>query len=139
MFNDCMTTLAVTDLERAKRFYTNEVKLKEVGPLMPEGGDFVYACGDHRIYLYERDAPSGSTATVCSLAVDDVEKAVRELKQNGVRFEEYDMPGLKTQNGIATMGPMKVAWFKDPDGNILAVSDSLKTLGRNPQVQARSR
>lgn len=137
MFKDCMTTIAVTDLTRAKKFYRDEVGLREVGPMMPEGGDFVFACGDHRIYLYERDKPAGSTATICSFQVDNVENTVRELKDNGVRFEDYDMPGLKTTNSIATLGPSKVAWFKDPDGNILAVSNSIEVMQRTPQAQAR--
>jgi hypothetical protein len=51
-----------------------------------------------------------------------VEATVRWLKNRGVVFEEYDFPGLKTVNGIATLGDRKGAWFKDPDGNILAVS-----------------
>ena len=54
--------------------------------------------------------------------VDDVEDTVKGLKDRGVVFEEYDFPGLKTENGIATMGNVKGAWFRDPDGNILAVS-----------------
>jgi hypothetical protein len=53
--------------------------------------------------------------------VDDVEKAVVDLRSKGVTFEEYDMPGIKTVNGIADMGDFKGAWFKDPEGNILAI------------------
>ena len=58
-------------------------------------------------------------------AVDDVEAEVAELKARGVRFEEYDMPGIKTVDGIATGGGAKTAWFKDSEGNILAVSQRL--------------
>jgi hypothetical protein len=58
-----------------------------------------------------------------SFEVDDVEKAVKELRDRGVTFEEYDMPGLKTVNGIADIQGVKGAWFKDLDGNILAVGE----------------
>jgi hypothetical protein len=52
-----------------------------------------------------------------------VEAEVQDLRRHGVKFEEYDMPGLKTVNGIATMGKLHAAWFKDSEGNILAVGD----------------
>jgi hypothetical protein len=58
-----------------------------------------------------------------SFVVDDVEKAVAEMRDRGVVFEEYDFPGLKTVNGIAEIQGEKGAWFKDPDGNILAVAE----------------
>ena len=58
--------------------------------------------------------------------VDDVEQAVEEMRRNGLAFEEYDTPGVKTENGIATLGPERAAWFKDPDGNILTVFEIVK-------------
>ena len=63
-----------------------------------------------------------SKASTAFWAVDDVEAEVRELKARGVVFEEYDMPGIKTVNSIATAGGAKTAWFKDSEGNILAMS-----------------
>ena len=118
------TTIAVTNLERAKKFYGNTLGLREIESPMEEG-DALYQCGHGaQVYLYERPDPSGSTATVCSFEVDNVEGAVKGLRNKGVTFEEYNMPNLKTENGVATMGDLKAAWFKDPDGNILAVANS---------------
>ena len=57
-----------------------------------------------------------------SFKVDDIETEARELKARGVKFEDIDLPNLKTVNGIATMGNIKGAWFKDPEGNILAIT-----------------
>jgi hypothetical protein len=74
--------------------------------------------------IYERSDPSKAENTVASFAVEDVESAVQWLKDRGVVFEEYDFPGLKTVNSMATIGNHKGSWFKDPDGNILAISFS---------------
>ncbi len=83
------------------------------------------AGGGTKIYLYKR-GPSKADHTLAGFEVDNVETIVEELTDRGVVFEQYDIPGyLKTnQKGIAEMDTEKAAWFKDPDGNILAVSQS---------------
>lgn len=63
-----------------------------------------------------------------SFAVDDVEATATSLRESGVVFEEYDLPNLKTENGVASIGSIKAAWFKDPDGNLLAVISSVEAL-----------
>jgi hypothetical protein len=63
-----------------------------------------------------------------SFAVDDVEATVASLRQSGIAFEEYDLPSIKTENGVATIGTVKAAWFKDPSGNLLAVTSSVEIL-----------
>ena len=55
---------------------------------------------------------------------------MRELRGKGVKFEEYDFPGLKTVNGIATTGDLKTAWFRDSEGNILAISNEVAEVMR---------
>jgi hypothetical protein len=67
------------------------------------------------------DNAGKSPATLASFEVEDAEATVGEMREKGVDFEEYDLPGLKTEGGIAELGGVKGAWFKDPDGNILAV------------------
>jgi len=62
-----------------------------------------------------------SRATVAAFVVGDLDAVVASLRERSVVFEEYDLPGLKTENGIAAVGSVRAAWFKDPDGNILAV------------------
>ena len=114
-------TLSVTSLERAKKFYGETLGLKSNGEVAE--GHAVYEAGDGSfLVIYERTDPPKAENTVASFAVDDVEGTVQWLKDRGVVFEEYDSPGLKTVKSIATIGDIKGGWFKDPDGNILAMT-----------------
>lgn len=72
-------------------------------------------------FMYPTPNAGTSTASQAFWEVDDVEREVVELKARGVKFEEYDMPGLNTRDSIATAGGAKSAWFKDTEGNILAI------------------
>jgi hypothetical protein len=80
------------------------------------------SAGGTKLYIYQRGATKADH-TVAGFAVADVEAEVKELKARGVVFEEVEAPGFKTVDGIATMNGMKAAWFKDTEGNILAISD----------------
>ena len=114
--------LPAVDIERARKFYTDTLGLKMVAE-DPSPGIVFGAGNGTEIYLYQRGA-TRADHTVASFTVKDVEAEVKELKNKGVKFEDYDMPmGIKTVNGIATMGDMKAAWFKDTEGNILAISN----------------
>ena len=114
-------TLPVVDINRAKEFYQNKLGLK-VTAEDPSPGAVLAAGGGTSLYLYQR-AATKADHTVAAFTVDDVEATVKELKAKGVVFEEYDVPGLKTVDGIATMGENKAAWFRDTEGNILGVAD----------------
>ncbi len=111
-------TLPVVDMERARRFYEEKLglKLSEVR----DSGVLYEAGGGTMLLLYSR-APTKADNTAVSFSVDDIEAEVKELKRKGITFEEYDMPGLKTEGSIATLGGEKGAWFKDTEGNILSV------------------
>jgi hypothetical protein len=91
---------------------------------VPEDGA-AFESGDcTMLYLYEREGGTKADHTVAGWLVADVEKTVEELRQRGVVFEQYDMPGLKTdERAIAERGPAKSAWFKDSEGNILAITE----------------
>jgi hypothetical protein len=112
-------TLPVVDLERAK----NLLGLKESGD-MPNGLMFETGKGQ-MIMLYQRE-PTKADHTVLDFEVDDIETEIKELQDKGVVFEDYDMPDLKTENHIATMGQWKAAWFKDSEGNILSINQTPK-------------
>ena len=114
-------TLPVVDLERARTFYEGKLGLKVIRTDSSLGA-LLQAGEGTRLYLYQR-AATKADHTVASFTVKDVEATVKELKAKGVVFEDIDTPGLKTVDGIATMGEMKGAWFKDTEGNILAVSN----------------
>lgn len=113
--------LPVVDLPRAKKFYNQTLGL----PIAKEDAEGItFNSGDcTSLLVYPRSTPTKADHTAAGWQVDDLETEVRELKTRGVRFEQYDMPGLKTNSdGIANMGTSKAAWFKDPEGNILAIT-----------------
>jgi predicted enzyme related to lactoylglutathione lyase len=115
--------IPVADLGRARRFYEQTLGLK---PKEEIGGGVVYECGKGTGFFMYKSAGAGtSKASTAFWAVDDVAAEVAELRARGVVFEEYDRPGLKTENGIATGGGTKTAWFKDSEGNILALSQRI--------------
>ena len=124
-----MPTIAVDDLDRAVAFYGDKlgftVRRLEEDPssALVEVGD------DDRLLLYKSSFPRGET-TAAAILVDDVEGTVRDLRGRGVTFEEYDLPGLKTVNGVATMGEIQSAWFKDSEGNTLAISREIREVMR---------
>ncbi len=111
-------TAPTTDVARAKEFYTEKVGLKVMHE--DEAGVALEAGSGSSIYLYKR-APSKADHTVASFMVSDIDSEVNELRSKGVKFEDYNMPGLTTENGIATWGKDKAAWFKDPDNNIIGL------------------
>ena len=116
-------TISVVDFEEAKKFYGETLGLKELGVEIE--GHIQYEAGSGSlITVYKRPEPPKAENTAASFQVDDVEAVVKWLQGRGVVFEEYDFPGLKTVNGVASLGNQKGAWFKDPAGNILAISDA---------------
>lgn len=115
--------IPATDVARARKFYEEKVGLV---PKEEVAGGVVYECGKRSwIFLYQSAGAGTSKASQAFWQVEDVEAEVAELRARGVVFEEYDMPGMKTVNGIATAGGSKAAWFKDSEGNILAVIQTL--------------
>ena len=85
----------------------------------------VYECGGAAAFLYPTPNAGTSKASQAFWQVADVEAEVADLKARGVTFEEYDMPGMPMMNSIVTAGGAKTAWFKDTEGNILAVSQRI--------------
>ena len=113
----------VSDVEAAIRFYgdTLGLVLKERRSDLPENREAEFEAGDGTLLVYESVGAGQSRHTVAGFRVDDIDGTVRTLRERGVVFEEYDLPDLKTENGIAAVGDVRAAWCKDPDGNILAV------------------
>jgi len=116
-------TLPAVDLKRARKFYEEKLGLKVVKE-DPSPGITFQAGNNTMIYVYQRGATKADH-TVASFSVNDVEAEVRELQAKGVKFEEYNLPGMgiKTSKGVATVDGFKVAWFKDTEGNILGISN----------------
>lgn len=116
--------LPAKDVARARAFY--EKKLGFTPKDDPAGGVVYEFAGGTACYLYPTPNAGTNKASQAFFQVDDVEREVADLKERGVRFEEYDMPGVKTVNSIATGGGAKTAWFTDTEGNILAIVQEVR-------------
>jgi len=111
--------IPVKDVARARKFYEDKLGFK---PKEEVAGGVAYEFGEHTAcFLYPTPNAGTSKASQAFWQVDDIEREVAELKKRGVVFEEYDTPEMKTVNSIFTGGGAKAAWFKDSEGNILAI------------------
>ncbi len=111
--------LPARDVDRARRFYESKLGFQ---PKEEIAGGVVYEFGEHTAcFLYPTPNAGTSRASQAFWRVDDVEREVAELKARGVDFEDYDMPGEKSASGVLTAGGARAAWFKDTEGNILAI------------------
>lgn len=117
----CM--LPVKDLARARRFYEQQLGL-EPGQPKPDG-KFVYRCGGTDLALFPKAEGTKAEHTAISFQVPDIARAVAELKGRGVRFADYDLPGLKTVEHVCVLGSEKAAWFEDTEGNILCLHEDI--------------
>ena len=118
------TTLPAEDLKRARSFYEEKLGLEtELRDDMPESL-FVHAGQGTLIVLYERGRTQADN-TALTFEVEDLEGTIRELRDHGVKIEDYDFPGLKTEGGIATRTADRAAWFKDSEGNTLCAHETL--------------
>ena len=116
MLTDAHATLPAADLERFRRFYEEKLGLT---PSQQVPGLLIYGSGPSAFQVYE--TPNAGTAknTQLTWVVEDLDAEMRRLRDAGVEFEDYDQPGLKTENGVAEMDGGRGAWFQDSEGNIL--------------------
>jgi catechol 2,3-dioxygenase-like lactoylglutathione lyase family enzyme len=116
---DVIATCAVRDIEKARKFYEDTLGLTP----LPSGEEGVlsYQSGKSSLLVYPSQYAGTNKATAATWAVGDIEATVHALKAKGVRFEHYDLPGTTRKGDIHGSGRTKAAWFKDPDGNILAL------------------
>jgi catechol 2,3-dioxygenase-like lactoylglutathione lyase family enzyme len=114
--------LPVKDIKKAGRFYHDVLGLEEVGSEGEEA--VVYKTGDTTLVVYRSKFAGTNRGTAALWEVSDVEETVEELKGRGVRFEHYDdLPQVTREGDIHHAGDIEVAWFKDPDGNILSIQN----------------
>lgn len=118
--NNAIATIAVKDVNVAKKFYEGTLGLKPEPT--QEMGVLQYKSGNANVLVYKSDYAGTNKATAATWEVGDkLSNVVQELKSKGVSFEHYNMPGLRVDGDVHTDGKMKVAWLKDPDGNILSL------------------
>lgn len=119
---DAVANIAVSNLETARTFYEGTLGLK---PIDAEGDELIiFRSGSSTLNVYRSQYAGTNRATAVTWVVgDNVEDVVRALKAKGVTFEHYDMPDMTREGDIHVAGDLKVAWFKDPDGNILNITN----------------
>ena len=116
--NDAIATIAVKDLETAKQFYEGTLSLTKV---MENEEVLAFKAGKSTLFVYRSQFAGTNKATAVTFVAQEVDDLVRTLRDRGVKFEHYDLPRMTRQGDIHVAGPMKTAWFKDPDGNILSL------------------
>jgi catechol 2,3-dioxygenase-like lactoylglutathione lyase family enzyme len=117
------TVLPAADLERARVFYRDKLGLE---PTMYKPGGLAYSGpGGYIFQLYETSTVGTAQNTQMGWSTFDLDEDVAELRSRGIVFEEYDLPGLKTENGIAFVGTERSAWFKDSEGNTICISQTI--------------
>jgi catechol 2,3-dioxygenase-like lactoylglutathione lyase family enzyme len=125
------TRLPAKDLNRAKAFYADKLGLE---PAAERPGGLLYRCGSGVFALFESSGGASGDHTQMGFEVSDIVATVAALRARGVVFEEYDLPGLRTQDGIATIEgnyPSKGtgeygAWFRDSEGNLLGIGQPIR-------------
>jgi catechol 2,3-dioxygenase-like lactoylglutathione lyase family enzyme len=130
-YRDVATRIPVRDLERARSFYADKLDLR---PSEERPGGLRYRCGTGTFALFTSTGIASGDHTQMGWEVDDIEATVAELRRRGVVFEEYDLPGFKTVNGIAEIAgndPSKGvgergAWFRDSEGNLLGIGQPIR-------------
>jgi len=120
--------LPCVDLEGAKNFYGGVLGLKEEnipGSEIAAEQGALFECGaGTSLLVYQRATPTTADHTAAGWIVDDIDAEADDLLAKGITFEVYDNPGMEFDSrGVATMGNSKAAWFKDPEGNILSISN----------------
>ena len=119
----CAAMVPASDFERAKQWYADKLGLKPFDET-PAGADYQGSDGSG-FSVYPSQFAGTNQATAMAWLVPDINAEIEELKSRGVTFEEYDIPGVKTVGGVAELTPdEKAAWFKDSEGNILAIFES---------------
>jgi catechol 2,3-dioxygenase-like lactoylglutathione lyase family enzyme len=117
---EAAATIAVKNIEVARKFYEGTLGLKP--DPTEEPGVIVCKSGNSKVLIYESEYAGTNKATAATWTVgEDIKGVVQDLKSKGVAFEHYDFPDTTREGDVHVSGNTKVAWFKDPDGNILAL------------------
>ncbi|WP_136708642.1 VOC family protein [Agromyces sp. H66] len=123
MFEKLMATavLPASDLARARGWWHDVLGRDPVYEDM-EGEGLFYDIGGTVVMIYRSDYAGTAQNTALNLMTDDLDRDMTALRTHGVMFHDYDMPGLKTVDGVAEVGEERTAWFSDSEGNIIAIS-----------------
>lgn len=117
------TMLPVKNLQRAREFYERCLGFAP-GEERPDG-KVMYRLGDARLALFPKEEGTKAEHTAISFEVPDIAVEIRSLQARGVKFEDYDFPGFKTENHVCVLGAEKAAWFYDTEGNCLCLHQDM--------------
>nr|WP_083363274.1 VOC family protein [Microterricola viridarii] len=120
-FKRSIGVLPASDLARARAYYKDMLGLEPEEDMDDEGGS-LYSVGGSLFMLYQTSFAGTAKNTALTLETGDLDATMADMRGRGVAFEEYDMPGLKTENGVAELGGERSAWFIDSEGNIIAIA-----------------
>ena len=115
---DAVATVAVKNLETARKFYEQTLGLTKI---MENEQVLAFKSGKSSLFVYRSEYAGTNKATAVTWVADEVEDIVKTLKGRGVSFEHYDLPNMTRHGDLNVAGTMKAAWFKDPDGNIFSL------------------
>ena len=132
---DAIATVAVKNLETAKKFYERTLGLTKV---MENEEVLAFKTGQSTLFVYRSQYAGTNKATAVTFVAEEVEDLVRRLKGRGVTFEHYDLPNMTRQGDLHVAGAMKAAWFKDPDGNIFSLVTPTSNARQAVSASARS-
>jgi catechol 2,3-dioxygenase-like lactoylglutathione lyase family enzyme len=117
-----MAVLPASDLSRARNYWRDVLGHEPI--MSDEGGDY-YDFGGTAVLIYETQFAGTAQNTALNLVTDNLDRDMTELRTHGVTFHDYDMPGLKTVDGVAEFGNgLRGAWFSDSEGNIIAIGEA---------------
>lgn len=120
MLKELHTVLPAADLDRARAFYHDKL---DIDPDEEVEGMLFYHVGPESAFeIYETSNAGSAKNTQMNWMTDDLDAEMKRLRDHGVMFEDYDVPGLKTKNGVATMDGGKSAWFRDTEGNFICIT-----------------
>src|SRR5688500_8259125 len=115
--------LPASDLARARTFWHDTFGLDPVDDGFDEAGAEMYEIGGTRVLVYETQFAGTAQNTALGIDSDDFDRDMADLKAKGVTFNDYDLPGIKTVDGVIELGGMRTAWFNDSEGNIIALGE----------------
>ncbi|HEY8911843.1 VOC family protein [Lacisediminihabitans sp.] len=119
MLKELHTVLPAADLQRAKTFYHDKLGMD---PQDEVDGNLFYRAGAGSFDLYETSNAGTAKNTQMIWMTDDLDAEMASMRTHGIVFEDYDIPGMKTVNGVATTESMRSAWFRDSEGNFICIS-----------------
>jgi catechol 2,3-dioxygenase-like lactoylglutathione lyase family enzyme len=115
--------LPAADLDRFRSYYHDRLGMD---PTEEHDGMLVYASGGAAFEVYETENAGTAQNTQMVWMTDDLDGEMRRLRESGIEFEDFEIPGMKTEQGVVTTDEMRSAWFRDSEGNILCITQDLR-------------